>query len=158
MKLNDEIVIADINDKKHILILDNIENVIDASTINAYDLNGKQYTITLDIIGFNSKIGKAYFEYYLNDNPTLTDNEYDSLLMELFRLEDEYPQYKLPESPTQTAIAIYATHKLSEMNYDVTVVANPAAMKLIDISDPEKYYVKKRKNIDRQRRMTETIQ
>ena len=53
-----------------------------------------------------------------------------------------------PESPTQTAIAIYATHKLSEMNYDVTVVANPAAMKLIDISDPEKYYVKKRKNID----------
>lgn len=54
-----------------------------------------------------------------------------------------------PESPTQTAIAIYATHKLSQMDYDVTVVANPAAMKLIDISDPEKYYVKKRRNIDR---------
>ena len=54
-----------------------------------------------------------------------------------------------PESPTQTAIAIYATHKLSQMDYDVTVVANPAAMKLIDISDPEGYYVKKRKNIDR---------
>lgn len=76
MKLNDEIVIADINDKKHILILDNIENVIDASTINAYDLNGKQYTITLDIIGFNSKIGKAYFEYYLNDKflPPIYEN------------------------------------------------------------------------------------
>lgn len=46
------------------------------------------------------KLNKANVEYYLNDNPTLTDNEYDSLLMELFRLEEEYPEYKLPESPT----------------------------------------------------------
>lgn len=47
-------------------------------------------------------LNQANVEYYLNDNPTLTDNEYDSLLMELFRLEDEYPEYKLPESPTQS--------------------------------------------------------
>ena len=46
-------------------------------------------------------INQANVEYYLYDNPTLTDNEYDSLLMELFRLEDEYPEFKLPESPTQ---------------------------------------------------------
>lgn len=45
-------------------------------------------------------LNKANVEYFLNDNPTLTDNEYDSLLMELFRLEEEYPEYKLPESPT----------------------------------------------------------
>ena len=45
-------------------------------------------------------LNQANVEYYLHDNPTLTDNEYDSLLMELFRLEDEYPEYKLPESPT----------------------------------------------------------
>ena len=45
-------------------------------------------------------LNRANVEYYLNDNPTLTDNEYDSLLMELFRLEAEYPEYKLPESPT----------------------------------------------------------
>jgi len=45
-------------------------------------------------------LNQANVEYYLNDNPTLTDNEYDSMLMELFRLEAEYPQYKLPESPT----------------------------------------------------------
>jgi len=45
-------------------------------------------------------LNQANVEYYLNDNPTLTDNEYDSMLMELFRLEEEYPEYKLPESPT----------------------------------------------------------
>lgn len=45
-------------------------------------------------------LNQANVDYYLNDSPTLTDNEYDSLLMELFRLEEEYPEYKLPESPT----------------------------------------------------------
>lgn len=47
-------------------------------------------------------LNQANVEYYLHDNPTLTDNEYDSLLMELFRLEEEYPEYKLPESPTSS--------------------------------------------------------
>ena len=47
-------------------------------------------------------LNKANVEYYLNDNPTLTDNEYDSLLAELFRLEEEYPNLVLPESPTQS--------------------------------------------------------
>lgn len=46
-------------------------------------------------------LNKANVEYYLNDNPTLTDNEYDSLLAELFKLEAEYPEYKLPNSPTE---------------------------------------------------------
>ena len=45
-------------------------------------------------------LNQANVDYYLHDNPTLTDNEYDSMLMELFRLEAEYPEYKLPESPT----------------------------------------------------------
>lgn len=49
-----------------------------------------------------STLNKANVEYFLNDNPTLTDNEYDSLLMELFKLEEEYPEYKLPESPTSS--------------------------------------------------------
>lgn len=48
------------------------------------------------------KLNEANVEYYLNDNPKMTDNEYDSLLMELFRLEAEYPEYKLPESPTES--------------------------------------------------------
>lgn len=48
------------------------------------------------------KLNQANVDYYLNDNPTLTDNEYDSLLMELFQLEEQYPEYKLPESPTES--------------------------------------------------------
>ena len=39
-----------------------------------------------------SVLNKANVEYYVNDNPTLTDNEYDSLMDELIKLENEYPE------------------------------------------------------------------
>ena len=46
-------------------------------------------------------LNKANVEYYVNDNPTLTDNEYDSLMDELIKLEEKYPEYKLDNSPTE---------------------------------------------------------
>ena len=40
-------------------------------------------------------------EYYINDSPTISDYEYDALLRELEELEKLYPEYILPNSPTQ---------------------------------------------------------
>ena len=40
-------------------------------------------------------------EYYTLDAPSVPDAEYDRLYRELEVLEAEYPQFKLPESPTQ---------------------------------------------------------
>jgi len=45
-------------------------------------------------------LNKANVEYYVNDTPTLTDNEYDSLMDELIKLEKDYPNLKLDNSPT----------------------------------------------------------
>ena len=45
-------------------------------------------------------LNKANREYYIDDNPTMTDNEFDSLLDELIKLEKKYPEYKLDNSPT----------------------------------------------------------
>ena len=45
-------------------------------------------------------LNKANIEYHMNDNPFLSDNEYDSLLDELFKLEEKYPEYILEDSPT----------------------------------------------------------
>lgn len=47
------------------------------------------------------QIEKANYEYYILDNPTLTDAEYDQLMMELQRIEREHPELVTPESPTQ---------------------------------------------------------
>ena len=46
-------------------------------------------------------INKANHDYYTLDNPKITDQEYDRYMEELQRLEEEYPQYKKIDSPTQ---------------------------------------------------------
>jgi hypothetical protein len=53
-----------------------------------------------------------------------------------------------PEAPAQTPIAIYTTYKLRNLGYDVTISSNPAASKLIKVSDPEKNYIQNMVNID----------
>lgn len=45
-----------------------------------------------------------------------------------------------PETPSQTPLAVYVFDKLTKMGYDVTIAANPAAKKLVKISDPEDFY------------------
>lgn len=54
-----------------------------------------------------------------------------------------------PEAPSQTPMAVYASYKLSHLGYDVTIAANPAATKLIKVSDPEEVYVHNMVNIDK---------
>jgi len=44
---------------------------------------------------------KYNYEYYVLDNPSVTDAEYDVLLNELIRLETTFPELKSPLSPTQ---------------------------------------------------------
>ena len=45
-------------------------------------------------------INKASYEYYILDNPTITDQEYDDYYMELLALEEKYPELKRDDSPT----------------------------------------------------------
>ena len=45
-------------------------------------------------------INKASYEYYILDNPTITDQEYDDAYSELINLENKYPEYKRADSPT----------------------------------------------------------
>ena len=44
---------------------------------------------------------KYNYEYYVLDNPSVSDAEYDRLMQELIMLENEYPELKSPLSPTQ---------------------------------------------------------
>ena len=39
-------------------------------------------------------------KYYEEDNPSISDYEYDMLLRKLMKLEEEYPEYKKEYSPT----------------------------------------------------------
>ena len=50
-----------------------------------------------ELIGY---INQASYEYYILDNPTITDQEYDDYYSELLSLEEKYPEYKREDSPT----------------------------------------------------------
>ncbi len=56
----------------------------------------------LDRINFlKDKINKANYEYYVEDNPTISDFEYDKMFAELKELEAQNPLLITPDSPTQ---------------------------------------------------------
>lgn len=45
-------------------------------------------------------INKASYNYYVLDNPTITDQEYDDYYNELLNIEKKYPELKRSDSPT----------------------------------------------------------
>lgn len=46
-------------------------------------------------------INEADYNYHTLDKPTITDQEYDNYLRELFKLEEKYPELIREDSPTQ---------------------------------------------------------
>ncbi len=48
-----------------------------------------------------TEINHHNYLYYVQDNPEISDAEYDKLMQELKRLEEAYPQFLTPDSPTQ---------------------------------------------------------
>ncbi|WP_100334194.1 NAD-dependent DNA ligase LigA [Bacillus alkalisoli] len=49
----------------------------------------------------HDRLNQYNYEYHVIDKPSVSDAEYDSLLNELIQLEQQYPELKLPDSPTQ---------------------------------------------------------
>ena len=45
-------------------------------------------------------INEANYNYYVLDNPTISDQEYDRYMQELIALETKYPEFKKDNSPT----------------------------------------------------------
>jgi DNA ligase (NAD+) len=57
--------------------------------------------IKVKIEKLRAEINRHNYLYYVQDNPEISDGEYDALMQELQRLEAENPQFLTPDSPTQ---------------------------------------------------------
>ena len=75
-------------------------------------------------------LAEANFRYYVQDNPTMPDFEYDRLLRELEELEKEHPELILPDSPTQR-VGGEALSKFDKVTHPVPL------MSLQDVFSPE---------------------
>lgn len=67
-------------------------------------------------------LNKANYEYYVLDNPTITDQEYDKYLRELIVLEEKYPEYARNDSPTQR-VGSEVVSKFEKVTYDVPMLS-----------------------------------
>ena len=72
-------------------------------------------------------------EYYIYDNPTISDFEYDALLRELEELEKAYPEYVLPESPTRR-VGDFMESKLEKITFEHPMLS------LADVFSEEELY------------------
>ena len=61
-------------------------------------------------------------EYYIYNSPTISDYEYDKLLRELEELEKAYPEYKLPNSPTEK-VGDDSNGELEKVEYKVPMLS-----------------------------------
>jgi DNA ligase (NAD+) len=55
------------------------------------------------------RIDRLRFDYFVRDDPTASDAEYDQLMVELQALENEQPDLRTPDSPTQTVGGTFST-------------------------------------------------
>lgn len=74
----------------------------------------------------SAEIERHNYRYYVLDEPTISDKEYDDLLRRLIKLEKQYPEFRMPDSPTQRVgiklegSAATVTHKAKMYSLDNT--------------------------------------
>ena len=73
-------------------------------------------------------------KYYVEDAPEISDFEFDAMLVELEQLEDKYPEYKKPNSPT-ARVGGEAVKGFAEVRHDVPMLSQQKAFSKEEILD-----------------------
>lgn len=67
-------------------------------------------------------LDKYSYQYYVLDNPEISDYEFDMLMQELKSLEEQFPELILPTSPTQR-VGGMALNKFEKVNHAVQMAS-----------------------------------
>ena len=104
-----------------------------------------------NICSLREKLNSHNINYYVHDNPTISDQEYDLLLKELEKLENEYPKYITKDSPTQRvgapSLAVFKTitHRIpmqslaNAMDINELKQFNKQILKILDTEEKIEY-------------------
>ena len=86
------------------------------------------------ILFLTQKIEQHNIDYYVYDNPKISDSEYDKLLRELESIEKEYPQFSLETSPTKR-IGAQPTSKFKTIEHSIPMLSLANAMNHQELID-----------------------
>lgn len=72
------------------------------SSLYQYNIAGGDYMdIKQEIEQLRAEIEYHNYRYYVLADPLISDEEYDKMMKRLIELEEKYPEFKTPNSPTQ---------------------------------------------------------
>jgi DNA ligase (NAD+) len=57
----------------------------------------------------SQELDEHAYRYYVRDEPTVSDAEYDTAMRRLQQIEDDFPELRTPSSPTQRVAGTYST-------------------------------------------------
>ena len=83
------------------------------------------------------KINYHNEKYYNEDSPEISDMEYDNLVKELIKLEEQYPQFKQIDSPTNR-VGGKALEKFNQITHKIPMLSLSNAYSELDLKDFDK--------------------
>jgi len=81
--------------------------------------------------------------YYVHDDPSISDSEYDKLLLELQKLESDYPHLAASDSPTQ-CVGATPLVELGSITHRMPMLSLSNAM---DVSEVQKFHERTQKGL-----------
>lgn len=79
-------------------------------------------------------LNKANYEYYVLDNPTISDQEFDKYLRELEELENRHPEYNNVNSPTKR-VGGMVIDKFEKIKHNIPMMSLPDVFSIDEIID-----------------------
>lgn len=93
------------------------------------------------------QINDHNYQYYVLDNPIISDYEYDSLMRELQSLEKKYPDLITPNSPTQR-VGAAPLSAFDSIDHSIPMLSLENAMNSEELT---KYYERTKRGLDKGR-------
>ena len=103
--------------------------------------------ISEKIKSIREKINEHNYQYYVLDNPIISDGEYDKLFLELESLEKQNPEFVIPESPTQR-IGAMPIESFGTVTHRITMMSLANAMDTNELKAFDKRLKKRLKTDD----------
>src|SRR3990167_7824402 len=96
--------------------------------------SGGNEKVKKQINQLRNKINEHNYHYYILDNPVISDAEYDGFFLTLKALEEKYPEFITPDSPTQR-VGAKPLKSFAEVKHEVLMLSLDNAFSEQDIFD-----------------------